>query len=148
VVALAVAVATALVRPTARSVVARGLGGLFAGLVAGALGGGANGVLRYHYHEKQLGIVVGFLVAGAIIGLARVAGRSALAGFFAGAVAGAFSGWLVSSVDVSAFKSQALPAVIIVASIAGLELARQSVAHAAGIRFRPDAAGAAAGRRV
>jgi TIR domain len=148
VVALAVAVATGLVGPPLRSIAARGFGGLCAGLIAGALGGGANGALRYQSDQMRLGIVVGFVVTGAIIGLARIAGRSSFAGFCAGAAAGAVSGWLVTSLGATGLISQALPAVIIVGGIAALDLARGSVAapetsagHQSPPPLRPSAAG-------
>jgi hypothetical protein len=107
--------------PDRRQIVPQAAHGLLIGLLAGGLGGAVNGVARIHGHHLKPGIVLGFAVTGAVIGLSRIAGGSRTVGFVGGAALGALGGVIVAG-NIAHFWSQAIPAAIILIGIAVLQL--------------------------
>jgi uncharacterized membrane protein len=78
-------------------------------------------VLRVNGHNLKPGIILGFAVTGAVIGLSRIAGPSRTVGLVGGAALGALGGVIVAG-NIDHFLSQAIPAAIILIGIAVLQV--------------------------
>jgi hypothetical protein len=107
--------------PDRRTILPRAARGLLVGLLAGGLGGLVNGLLRVESHHLKTGIILGFVVTGAVVGLSGIAGKSRSVGLVGGAAAGALGGWIVAG-NIDHFMSQAIPAALILMGIAVLQL--------------------------